>query len=45
MSEQSGKAEERKSPKPKKPPGYRNFEKVLKQVVKAPPMRRKEREA
>ncbi len=39
MSEQSGKAEDRKHPKPKKPPGYRNFEKLLKQIVKAPPMR------
>jgi hypothetical protein len=41
MPEQSGKAEGKK-PKPKKPPGYRNFEKVLKQVVKAPPMRTRE---
>jgi hypothetical protein len=40
MLEQSGKAEERKDPRPKKPPGYRNFEKLLKQVVKAPPMRK-----
>ena len=39
MSKQSGKAEDTKNPKPKKPPGYRNFEKVLKQVVKAPPMK------
>jgi len=43
MSEQSGKAEDRKNPKPKKPLGYRNFEKLLKQVVKVPPMRKKEK--
>lgn len=24
--------------RPKKPPGYRKFEKLLKQVIKAPPM-------
>jgi transposase-like protein len=40
MSEQSGKAQNRKNPRPKKPPGYRNFEKVLKQVIKAPSMRK-----
>jgi hypothetical protein len=27
------------SEKPKKPSGYREFEKLLKQVVKAPPLR------
>ncbi len=32
------KAEEKE--RPKKPPGYRNFEKLLKQVIKAPPLRR-----
>ena len=32
------KAEEEK---PKKPPGYRKFEKLLKQVMKAPPMRKR----
>lgn len=37
MAEPHDKAEDRKEP-PKKPPGYRNFEKLLKQVVKAPPM-------
>jgi hypothetical protein len=26
--------------RPKKPPGYRKFEKLLKQVIKAPPMRK-----
>lgn len=25
---------------PKKPPGYRKFQKLLKQVIKAPPMRK-----
>jgi hypothetical protein len=34
------KVEEESQPKPKKPPGYRNFEKILKQVIKAPPMRK-----
>ena len=29
-----------KSPKPKKPPGYRKFEKLLKQVVNAPPLKK-----
>jgi len=34
---------EEESPKPKlkKPPGYRNFEKILKQVIKAPPLKRR----
>jgi len=32
-------AEESKS-KAKKPPGYRKFEKLLRQVVNAPPLRR-----
>jgi hypothetical protein len=40
MADSQDKAEDRKEPPPKKPPGYRNFEKVLKQVVKAPPMRK-----
>jgi len=41
LEEKDKGAEEK--PKPKKPPGYRKFEKLLKQVVKAPPMpRRKE---
>jgi hypothetical protein len=26
--------------RPKKPPGYRNFEKLLKRVIKAPPLRK-----
>ncbi len=33
------KAEEEK-PRPKRPPGYRKFEKLLKQVIKAPPMKK-----
>jgi hypothetical protein len=41
MSEQNDKnAVEEKKPPLKKPPGYRKFEKLLKQVVKAPPMRK-----
>ena len=36
----NGKVEEEKKPKPKKPPGWRNFQKVLKDVIKAPPLRR-----
>jgi hypothetical protein len=39
MSEQNDKIVEEKKPPPK-PPGYRKFEKLLKQVVKAPPMKR-----
>jgi hypothetical protein len=35
---QSDKAEAEK-PKPKKPPGYRKFERLLKQVIKSPPLR------
>ena len=31
---------EAKEPKPKKPPGYRKFEKLLKQVVTAAPLRK-----
>jgi hypothetical protein len=38
--EQKDKAVEEKQPKQKKPPGYRKFEKLLKQVVTAPPMRK-----
>ena len=34
------KVEEERKPRPQKPPGWRNFQKVLKQVVKAPPLRR-----
>ena len=34
------KVEEEKPTKPKKPPGWRNFQKVLKQVIKSPPMRK-----
>jgi hypothetical protein len=39
MSEPKDKAEVKE--RPKKPPGFRNFEKILKQVIKAPPMKRK----
>jgi hypothetical protein len=31
---------EEKKPKAKKLPGYRKFHKLLKQVIKAPPMKR-----
>jgi hypothetical protein len=34
------KAEESKPAKAKKPPEYRRFEKMLKQVLKAPPLRK-----
>ncbi len=34
------KVEAEKPPKRKLPPGWRNFQKVLKQVIKAPPLRR-----
>jgi len=40
MSKQPDKAEENKTQKVKKPPEYRRFEKLLKQVVKAPPLKR-----
>ena len=33
------KAEE-STPKRKKPPGWNNFQKVLKQVIKSPPLKR-----
>jgi hypothetical protein len=40
MSNPNAKAEDKENPKrPKKPPGYRKFQKLLKQVVKAPPMK------
>ena len=35
--EQSDKVVEKSKPKPKKPPGYREFEKLLKKVITAPP--------
>jgi hypothetical protein len=41
MSKLNDKAEEEKKSKAKKPPEYRRFEKLLKQVVKAPPLRPK----
>jgi len=43
--ESNGKAVEEKRAKGKKPPGYREFEKLLKQVVNAPPMPKKVKEA
>jgi hypothetical protein len=36
--ERNDKAVVEEKPKPKKPPGYRAFEKLLKQVVNAPPL-------
>jgi hypothetical protein len=39
---QSDKAEEEKKPEFKKTTEYRRFRKLLKQVVKAPPLRRKQ---
>jgi hypothetical protein len=42
MPNPNAKAEdERKPERPKKPPGYRKFQKLLKQVVKAPPLRKR----
>ena len=38
MAEPNGKAEEEKKPDFKKSREYRNFKKLLKQVIKAPPM-------
>jgi len=32
---------EESKPKAKKPPGFRKFEKLLKQVINAPPLQRK----
>jgi hypothetical protein len=34
------KVEEENPPKRKLPPGWKNFQKVLKQVIKAPPLKR-----
>jgi len=46
MSEQPDKAEaEEKPPKATKPPEYRRFERLLKQVVKAPPMKKQHERA
>lgn len=39
MSEQKENVEVKE--RPKKPPGYRKFSKLLRQVVKAPPLRRR----
>jgi hypothetical protein len=41
MSEQNDKSAVEEKKQPPKPPGYRKFEKLLKQVVKAPPMPKK----
>jgi hypothetical protein len=43
--EPKDRAVEEKPAIPKRPPGYRNFEKLLKQVVNAPPLRRTKGEA
>jgi hypothetical protein len=40
MSEHKDKVEESKPDRPKKPPGFRNFQKLLRLVVKAPPLKR-----
>ena len=37
MSESKGQTEAKE--RPKKPPGYRNFTELLRQIVKAPPMK------
>jgi hypothetical protein len=40
MSNTNAKAEDERKPEPsKKPHGYRKFEKLLRQVIKAPPLR------
>jgi hypothetical protein len=36
----SDKIEAENQQKPKKPPGWKNFQKVLKQVIKSPPMKK-----
>ncbi len=36
---QNDKAEGRETAKPKKPPGFRKFQKLLKKVVNAPPLK------
>ena len=40
MVELNAKVEEKRTERPKKPPGYRKFAKLLRQVVKAPPFKR-----
>jgi hypothetical protein len=40
MPKPNEKAVEEKQPPPKKPPGFRKFEKLLKQVISAPPLRK-----
>jgi hypothetical protein len=45
MAEKKDKAEEEKSPEFRKTPEYRKFRKLLKQVIKAPPMRKRHNKA
>ena len=44
MPEPNDKGVEESRPKAKKPPGYLKFAKLLKQVVNAPPLKRRPRE-
>jgi hypothetical protein len=39
MPERNADAVEEEPPERKRPPGYRKFEKLLRQVVKSPPIR------
>jgi hypothetical protein len=39
MPKPKDKAEEREEPRPKKPPGFRKFQKLLKKVVNVPPLK------
>jgi hypothetical protein len=41
--ERKDKVEEEEKPKRKIPPGWRNFQRVLKQVIKSPPLRKGEK--
>lgn len=41
MPKSPDKTEEEKKLEAKKPPGWRDFQKVLKQVIKSPPMRKR----
>lgn len=41
MAEESSKDKAEEKERPKQPPGFRKFRKLLKQVVKAPPLRKK----
>ena len=40
MSDPKDKVVEEKEPDRKKPPGYRNCERILRQVINAPPLRK-----